>query len=234
MHHLSGIFIQRGRGTPSQWNIYLEQGGTPPHRNIYPEGAGYTTLVEYLSTAVGVHHLSGIFIQSRWVHHLSGIFIQRGGVHHLSGIFIHMGGGTPPQWNIYPEGEVHHLNGILIHRGGGYTTSMEYFSQPPIFPNSPFFHPFCPFWGGCSPVLHGLPFFPTFNFHDGFFLWVAVLGKGGCQTFSCPFLTGGKEGRGRVPHFYQTFGECVLFYVLDTRCQIRLQTSDFIHIAGPH
>ena len=45
------------------------------------------------------------------------------------------GGGTPPQWNIYPEGGyttsveslsigrgVHHLSGIFILRGGGYTT----------------------------------------------------------------------------------------------------------------
>ena len=76
--------------------------------------------------------------------------MQKGGAQQLTGIFIHMGGG------------VHHLGGIFIQRGGGYTTSMEYFSRPPIFPNAPFFHPFFFFGGGCSPVLHGLPFFPTF------------------------------------------------------------------------
>ena len=136
-------------------------------------------------------------------------YLSRGGVCTTSVEYLSTwGGGTPLQWNIYPEGEVHHLNGILIHRGGGYTTLVEYFSQPPIFPNAPFSTLFFFFWGGCSPVLHGLPFFPTFNFHDGFFLcWVAVLGEGECQTFSCPFLTGRKEGRGRVPHFYQTFAE---------------------------
>ena len=195
MHHLSGIFIQRGQGTPSQWNIYLEQGGTSPQWNIYPEGAGCTTLVEYLSTAVGVHHLSGIFIQSRWVHHLSGIFIQRGGVHHLRGIFIHMGGGyttsveylsrgggTPPQWNINPQG------------GGGTPPQWNIFPSLPFSPMPHFSTLFFSFGGGCSPVLHELPFFPTFNFHDGFFLWVAVLGKGECQTFSCSFCDR-KEGR---------------------------------------
>ena len=46
VHHLSGIFILRGGGTPPKWNIY-------------PEGGGYTTSVEYLSKVEGVHHLSG-------------------------------------------------------------------------------------------------------------------------------------------------------------------------------
>ena len=256
MEHLS-IW---GGGTPPQWNIYPEQGGAPPQWNIYPEGAGYTISVEYLSRAGGY---------TTSVEYLS----RGGGVHHLSGIFIHSSGGTPPQcniypeqvgappqWNIYPEGGCTPPQWNIYPHGGGYTTSVEYLSRgggtPPQwnintqggggvhhlngiffpashFPQCPIFPPFFfSFWGGCSHVLHGLPFFPTFNFHDGFFLWVAVLGKGECQTFSCLFLTGRKEGRGQVPHFYETFGECVLFYVLDTRCQIRLQTSDFIHIVG--
>ena len=64
-------------------------------------GGGYTTLVEYLS--------------------------RGGGVHHLSGTFFHRGGGTPPEWNICPQGggggttSMEHLS-----RGGGYTTSVEY------------------------------------------------------------------------------------------------------------
>ena len=87
-----------------------------------------------------------------------------GGVHHLSGIFIHRGGGgTPLQWNIYLEGEVHHLNGILIHRGGGNTTSVEYFSQPPIFPNAPFSTLFF-FWGGVFPCVAWTPILPNFQF----------------------------------------------------------------------
>ena len=62
------------------------------------------------------------------------------GVHHRSGIFMQMEGGTPPQWNIYPQGGAH-LSGIFIPRGGyttsvehlctrgGYTTSVEYLSR---------------------------------------------------------------------------------------------------------
>ena len=72
--------------------------------------------------------------------------------------------------------------------GGGYTTSVEYFLQPPIFPNAPFFHPFFFFWGGCSPVLHGLPFFPTFNFHDCFLSgWWLCWGRRSARFFSVPF-----------------------------------------------
>ena len=201
MHHFSGISIQRGGRTPPQWNIF-------------PQGGGYTTSVEYLSTGGGGgHHLNGIFIQRVGVHHLSGIFIQRGGdtpprwniyaeggctatqwniyphgggVHHLGGIFIQRGGGTPPQWNIYPEG------------GGWYTTSVEYFSWPPIFPNASFFHPFFFFGGGCSPVLHGLPFFPTFNFHDGFFSGGWLCCGGGVAHFylSLSEMKEGREGSG--------------------------------------
>ena len=116
VHHLSGIFILRG-------------GGTPPKCNIYPEWGAYTTSLEHFSIGGGVHHLSGIFI-------------LRVGVHHLSGISIHRGGRTPPQWNIFPEGGGyttsveylstrggggHHLSGISIPRGGAYTTSVEHF-----------------------------------------------------------------------------------------------------------
>ena len=129
------------------------------------------------------------------MHHLSGIFMQKGVAHQLSGIFIHMGGGTPPRWNIYPEGGVHHLSGIFIQRVGGYTTSVEYFYRPPIFPNAPFFHPLFFFRGGCSPVLHGLPFFPTFNFHDGFFLVGGCVGGGGGAPDFSLSLSERKDGR---------------------------------------
>ena len=121
-------------------------------------------------------------------------YLSIGGGYTTSVECLSRGGGTPPQWNINPQ-------------GGGYPSSVEYFSQPPIFPNAPFSTLFFSFGGGCSPVLHGLPFFPTFNFMMVFLWWVAVLGEGECQTFSCPFLSGRKEGRGRVPHFYQTFAE---------------------------
>ena len=70
--------------------------------------------------------------------------------------------------------------------GGGYTTSVEYFSQPPIFPNAPFSTLFFLLGGGCSPVLHGLPFFPTFNFHffcGGWLCW----GRGSARLFLVPF-----------------------------------------------
>ena len=40
-----------------------------------------------------------------------------------------------------------------------------------------------------------------------------------------------RKGGGGYHTFIRLFLRCVLFYVLDTRCQIRLQTSDFIHIA---
>ena len=46
---------------------------------------------------------------------------------------------------------------------------------------------------------------------------------------------GGQEGRkggGGYHTFIRLFVRCVLFYVLDMRCQIRSQTSDFIHIPG--
>ena len=184
VHHLSGIFIQTG-GVHHLSGTFIHMGG-------------------------GVHHLSGIFIQSKGVHHLSGIFIQRGvytisveylsrargcttSVEYLSrgGVYttsveylstwgggcttsveyLSRGGGTPPQWNINPQGGgVHHLSGIFF--------PASHFPQCPIFP--PFFF----FWGGCSPLLHGLPFFPTFNFHDGFFSggWLCW-GRGSARLF---------------------------------------------------
>ena len=124
------------------------------------------------------------------MHHLSGISIQRGAVHHLSGIFIHRGGGTPLQWNIYLEGEVHHLNGILIHRGGGggYTTSVEYFPQPPIFPNAPFSTLFFLLGGGvplCCMDSHSsqLSIFMMVFFCGGWLCW----GRGSARLFLVPF-----------------------------------------------
>ena len=46
------------------------------------------------------------------------------------------------------------------------------------------FHPFFSFGGGCSPVSHELPFFPTFNFHVGFFCggWLCW-GRGSAGLF---------------------------------------------------
>ena len=125
---------------------------------------------------------------------------QGGGIHHPSGIFIKRGGGTPPQWDIYregggyttsvnsyPDGGGDTTSVEYLSRGGGYTTLVEYFSRPPIFPNAPFFHPFFFFGGGCSPMLHGLPFFPTFNFHDGFFCDGSLCWGGGGRLFLVPF-----------------------------------------------
>ena len=109
---------------------------------------------------------------------------------------------------------------------------MEYFSQTPIFPNAPFSTLFFLFGGAGSPVLHGLPFFPTFNFHDGFFCggWLCW-GRGSARLFLVPFGQEGRKGGGGYHTFIRLLLRCVLFYVLDTRCQIRFQTSDFIPIA---
>ena len=144
-----------------------------------------------------------------------------GGGYTTSVEYLSRGGGTPPQWNINPQGGgVHHLSGI--------------FFPASHFPQCPIFHPFFFFWGGCSPVLHGLPFFPTFNFHDGFFRggWLCW-GRGSATLFLVPFRQEGRKGGGGYHTFIRLLLRCFLFYVLDTRCQIRLQTSDFIHIAAP-
>ena len=109
------------------------------------------------------------YLCRRGVHSNSVEYLSTwGGVHHLGGIFIH-GGGKPPQWNIYPEG------------GGGYTTSMEYFSRPPIFPNAPFFYPFFSLGGAvplCCMVSHSsqLSIFMMVFFVVGG--WVAGGGSG--------------------------------------------------------
>ena len=90
--------------------------------------------------------------------------MQKGGAQQLSGIFIHMGGGyttsveylsrgggTPPQWNIYPEGGgVHHLNSIFF--------PASHFPQCSIFP--PFFF----LWGGLFPCVAWSPILPNFQF----------------------------------------------------------------------
>ena len=95
-----------------------------------------------------------------------------GGVHHRSGIFIQRGG-------------VHHLSGIFF--------PASHFPQCSIF--SPFF-----FFGGggCSPLLHGLPFFPTLNFHDGFFSggWLCLGGGVADCSLSLSERKEGKEGLG--------------------------------------
>ena len=162
--------------------------------------------MEYLSRGGG-HHLNGIFIQRVGVHHLSGIFIQRGGyttsveyfcrrgVHSNSVEYLSTwGGGTPPRWNIYPEGGVHHLSGIFIQRGGGYTTSMEYFSRPPIFPNAPFFHPFFSL-GGAVPLCCMVSHSPQLSiFMMVFFLVGGCVAGGGVAHFSLS-LSEMKEGR---------------------------------------
>ena len=207
VHHLSGIFILRG-GVHHLSGISIQRGGrTPPQWNIFPQGGGHTTSVEYLSTWGGGHHLNGIFIQRVGVHHLSGIFIQRGGyttsVEYLCRRGVHSnsveylstsgGGGTPPRWNIYPEGGVYHLSGIFIQRGGGYTTSMEYFSRPPIFPNAPFFHPFFSL-GGTVPLCCMVSHSSQLSIFMMVFFLVAVLRGGGVADFSLS-LSEMKEGR---------------------------------------
>ena len=161
-------------------------------------------------------------------------YLSRGRVYTTSVEYLSTRGrGTPLQWNIYLEGEVHHLNGILIHSGGGVHHLSGIFFPASHFPQCPIFHPFFSFGGGCSPVLHGLPFFPTFNFHDGFFCggWLCWR-KGSARFFLVPFRQEGRKGGGGYHTFIRLLLRCVLFYVLDTRCQIRLQTSDFIPIAG--
>ena len=89
------------------------------------------------------------------------------------------------------------------------------------------------FWGGGSvPLCCKVSRSSRFQFSWWFFFWLAgVCGEGDCQILCCPFLTGRKEGRGRVPHFYQTFFEMCSIYVVDTTCQIGLHTSHPLHIA---
>ena len=136
-----------------------------------------------------------------------------GGGYTTSVEYLSRGEGTPPQWN------------IDVDRGGGGTTSVEYFSRPPIFPNAPFFHPFFSLAGGCCLVLHGLPFFLTFNFHDGFFSGGWLSWGGGVPDFSLSLFER-KDGRkGRVPHFYQTFAE--IRSILCPGHEMPNQTSDF-------
>ena len=74
------------------------------------------------------------------------------------------GGGTPLQWNIYPEGEVHHLNGILIHRGAGVHHLSGIFFPASHFSQCPVFHPFFFFWGGVFPCVAWTPILPNFQF----------------------------------------------------------------------
>ena len=162
---------------------------------------GCTTSVEYVFTG-GVHHLSGSFIPKgggtppQW-----NIYPERGGgppqwnIYPEEGstppqwnIYPHRLGGIPPQWNTYSEGEVHHVNGILIQRGGGTLPPWNIFPRLSFSPLPHFSTLFFPLGGGYSPVLHGLPFFPTFNFHDGFFSsgWLCW-GRGGARLFRIPF-----------------------------------------------
>ena len=125
--------------------------------------------------------------------------------------YLSRGGGcTPPQWNIYPEGGVHHLSGIF--------SPASHFLQCPIFPPRFFFR------GGVFPCVAWSPILPNLLFSRWFFFWwVAVWGAGGQEE---------RKGGGGYHTFIRLFLRCVLFYVFDTRCQIRLQTSDFIHIAA--
>ena len=188
---------------------YLSKGwGTPPKWNIYPEGGGYPTSVEYLCRR-GVHSNSVEYL-STW------------------------GGGTPPWWNIYPEGGVHHLSGIFIQGGGVHHLSgiffpASHFPQCSIFP---------PFLGGggavplCCMVSHSsqLSIFMMVFFLVG----GCVAGGGSGRLFIVPFSAEGRKGGVGYHTFIRFLLRCVIFYVLDTRCQIRLQTSDFIHIADRH
>ena len=217
------IYPERG-GTPPQWNIYPEGGCTAPHWNIFPQGGGrYTTSVEYLCTGGGG-------TPPQW-----NIYPKGGGTPPKWNIYPE-GGGTPPQWNIYAEGGCTATQwNIYPHGGGGYTTSVEYFSRPPIFPNAPFFHPFFSLGGGgavplCCMVSHSsqLSIFMMVFFLVG----GCVGGGGGGRLFLVPFFEEGRKGGIGYHTFIRLLLRCVLFYVLDTRCQIRLQTSDLIHIAA--
>ena len=162
-------------------------------------------------------------------------YLSRGGVYTTSVEYLSTGGGgTPLQWNIYLEGEVHHLNGILIHRGGGYTTSVEYFSQPPIFPNAPFPTSFFLLGGGVPLCCMDSHSSQLSIFMMVFFVVGGCVGGGGVPDFflSLSDRKEGRKGGGGYHTFIRLLLRCVLFYVLDTRCQIRLQTSDFIPIAA--
>ena len=57
-------------------------------------------------------------------------------------------------------------------------------------------------------MLHALPFFPTFNFHDVFFVVGGCVRGGGVPDFflSLSDRKEGREGAGTT-HFYQTFAE---------------------------
>ena len=195
-------------------------------------------------------------------HHLNGIFIQRVGVHHLSGIYIQRGGGTPPRWNIYAEGGCTATQWNIYPHGGGYTTSVEYLSggggTPPqwnIYPEgggvqhlsgiffpglpfSPMLHFFTLFflWGGAVPLCCMVSHSSQLSiFMMVFFLVGGCVARGGGGVADFSLSLSGDEGRkGGVGYhtFIRLLLRCVLFYVLDTRCQIRLQTSDFIHIAA--
>ena len=184
----------------------------------------YTTSMEYFFQRGGVHHLNGILIQRGVVHHLNGIYIQRG--------------CTPPQRNIYPEGGCIPLQWNIYPGGGVYTTSVEYLSRggrtPPqwnIFPGLPF---------------SSMPHFSTLFFLSGGRVPLCCMVSHSSQSsiFTMVFLLVGgvvwggrqeaRKGGGGYHTFIRLFLSCVLFYVLDTRCQIRLQTSNFIHILDQH
>ena len=157
----------------------------------------YTTSMEYLSRG-GVYTTSMEYLSKGGLYTTSMEYISRGGVHHLNGIFIQRGG-------------VYHFNGIFIQRGGVYTTSVEYLSRggrtPPqwnIFPGLPF---------------SSMPHFSTLLFLSGGRVPLCCMVSHSSQSsiFTMVFLQvggyvwgggrGRKEGRGRVPHFYQTFPE---------------------------
>ena len=96
---------------------------------------------------------------------------------------------------------------------------------PPIIPNPPYSRsevPVCLWKGG---VLH-------FYHHFLEMKLMCVWGGGGAallSQFSCTEVPVCLEG-GET--FIKLFFGCALIWVCDTTCQIRLQTSDFISIAG--
>ena len=176
-------------------------------------GGVYTPLVEYSSKG-GMYTTSMEYLSRGGLYTTSMEYFSRGGVYTTSMEYLPTGGCTPPRWNIYPEAGVHHLSGI--------------FSPASHFPQCPIFPPCFFFGGGCSPVLHGLPFSRTFHFHDGFSSggWLCVCG-GGLPDFSLSLSNGkeGKEGAGTT--LLSNFSWDVFYFMSltrDAKSDFRLQT----------
>ena len=78
--------------------------------------------------------------------------------------------------------------------GGGYTTSVEYFSQPPVFPNAPFSTLFFLFGGGVPLCCMDSHSSQLSIFMMVFFVVGGCVGGGGVPDFFLS-LSDRKEGR---------------------------------------